>query len=150
MAESLKQRIQEDMKSALRAQEKQRLGTIRLLHAAIKQREIDERISLEDAQVVAVLEKMIKQRREALIQYQQANRQDLVDKEAFEIEVLQAYLPQPLSQVELTELIETTIKESNATSIKDLGKVMSLLKPQVQGRADMKMLSESVKRRLNQ
>jgi hypothetical protein len=150
MSESLKQRIQADMKSALRAREQQRLGTIRLLQAAIKQREIDERIVLNDEQIIAILGKMIKQRRDSITQYEHANRQDLADKEAFEIEVLQTYLPQPLSEAELIHLIEAKIAESHATSPKDLGKVMRLIKPCIQGRADMKIVSDQVKSYLNQ
>jgi len=150
MSDSLTQRIQEDMKSAMRAKEKQRLGVIRLIRAAIKQREIDEQISLDDAQVIVVLDKMIKQRRDSLAQYEKANRQDLADQEAFEIKVIQEYLPQPLTEAELALLIETALKEIDATSIKDLGKIMGWLKPKVQGRADMKTLSATLKQRLSQ
>jgi hypothetical protein len=149
MSDSLKQKIQEDMKSAMRAKEKQRLGAIRLILAAIKQREVDERISLDDAQVIAALDKMLKQRRDSLEHYEQADRQDLVEQERFEIKLIQEYLPQPLSEAELTDLIETAIKEINAVSIKELGKVMASLKPKVQGRADMKALSAKVKQRLS-
>jgi hypothetical protein len=137
------------MKSAMRAKEKQRLGAIRLILAAIKQREVDERISLDDAQVIAALDKMLKQRRDSLEHYEQADRQDLVEQERFEIKLIQEYLPQPLSEAELTDLIETAIKEINAVSIKELGKVMASLKPKVQGRADMKALSAKVKQRLS-
>jgi uncharacterized protein len=150
MSDSLKQRIQEDMKSAMRAKEKQRLGVIRLIQAAIKQREIDEQISLDETQVIAVLDKMLKQRRDSLAQYEKANRQDLADQETFEIKVIQEYLPQPLTEAELTLLIETALKEIEASSIKDLGKVMGWLKPKVQGRADMKTLSATLKQRLSQ
>lgn len=149
MSESLKQRIQEDVKSAMRAQEKQRLGVLRLISAAIKQREVDERIQLDDTQVIVVLDKMLKQRRDSVAQFKQANRQDLVDKESFEIEVIQSYLPQPLSESELTDLIEKAITEVGAKSVKDLGQVMGLLKPQVQGRADMKVVSQQLKQRLS-
>jgi len=148
MSESLKQQIQEDMKSAMRAKEKQRLGAIRLIMAAIKQREVDERISLDDAQVIAVLDKMLKQRRDSLAQYEQAGRDDLAEQERFEIKLIQEYLPQPLTETELTELIETAITETNAVSIKELGKVMGYLKPKVQGRADMKAISAQAKQRL--
>lgn len=150
MSEILKQRLQEDMKAAMRAKEKQRLGTIRLIHAAIKQREIDERIQLDDTQVIVVLDKMLKQRRDSLSQYEQAGRQDLADQEAFEITVIQTYLPQPLTEEELTAMINKALAESQASSVKDLGKVMQLLKPQLQGRADMRQVSERVKQRLNQ
>jgi hypothetical protein len=149
MSLSLKEQIQEDMKTALRAREKQRLGAIRLIIAAIKQREIDERISLDDTQVVAVLEKMIKQRRDSHSQYAQAGRQDLADQEAFEIQVIQTYMPQPLSEAELGELIEAAVKESGASSPKDMGKVMGILKPRIQGRADMQVISTKVKQRLS-
>jgi len=148
MSDSLKNRIQEDMKAAMRAKEKQRLGAIRLIHAAIKQREVDERINLEDAQVIAVLEKMIKQRRDSFTQYQQAGRQDLADQEDFEIKLIQSYMPQPLTEAELGDLIEVAMKESGATSPKDMGKVMGLLKSRLQGRADMQVVSTKVKQRL--
>lgn len=149
MSETLKQRLQEDMKAALRAREKQRLGTIRLIHAAIKQKEIDDRIQLDDTQVVAVLDKMLKQRRDSFTQYEQAGRQDLADQEAFEIAVIQTYLPQPLTEEELTAMIHQALVESQANSVKELGKVMSLLKPQIQGRADMRKVSEQVKQSLS-
>ncbi|ALG67613.1 GatB/YqeY domain-containing protein [Beggiatoa leptomitoformis] len=148
MTDSLKLRIQEDMKTAMRAQEKERLGTIRMLMAAIKQREVDERITLDDTQIVAVLDKMIKQRRDSFSQFSAAGRTDLADKESREIEVLQSYMPQALSEAELTALITAVIAETGATSIKDLGKVMGLLKPQVQGRADMSVVSTELKKRL--
>lgn len=148
MSESLKDRIQEDLKTAMRAKDKPRLGVIRLIMAAIQQKEIDERISLDNTQILAVLEKMIKQRRDSITHYQQGSRQDLVDQEAFEIEVIQTYLPQPFSEAELRELIEAVMKESGATSAKDLGKVMKLLKLRVQGRADMQQLSRQIKQRL--
>jgi uncharacterized protein len=148
MSESLKLKISDDMKSAMRAKEKQRLGVIRLIQAAIKQREVDERISLDDTQVLAVLDKMLKQRRDSLAQYEQAGRQDLAEQEAFEIKVIQQYLPTPLTEDELSDLIQQAIKETGAESIKDLGKVMAYLKPKVQGRADMKALSASLKKQL--
>ncbi len=148
MSELLKQHIVEDMKSAMRAKEKQRLGAIRLIQAAIKQREVDERISLDDTQVIVVLDKMLKQRRDALAQYEKAGRQDLADQEAFEIKLIQTYMPQPLSDNEQTQLIEAAISETNATSLKDLGKVIGYLKPKVQGRVDMRMLSINIKQRL--
>jgi len=150
MSDILKQKITDDMKSAMRARNKQRLGAIRLIQAAIKQREIDERISLDDAQVILVLDKMLKQRRDSLAQYEKADRQDLAKQEAFEIELIQTYMPQPLSEIELAELIETAITETGATSIKELGKVMGYIKPKVQGRADMRALSANLKKRLSQ
>ncbi len=150
MSDILKKKITDEMKAAMRARDKQRLGTIRLIQAAIKQREIDERISLDDAQVILVLDKMLKQRRDSLAQYEKAERQDLAKQEAFEIEVIQTYMPQPLSETELAELIEAAITETGATSIKELGKVMGYIKPKVQGRADMRALSANLKKRLSQ
>ncbi len=149
MSESLKQSITDDMKSAMRAKEKQRLGVIRLIQAAIKQQEVDERISLDDTQVIAVLDKMLKQRRDSLAQYEKAGRQDLADQEAFEISLIQEYMPTPLSEAELTDLIQKAIKETQANSIKALGKVIGYLKPKVQGRTDMKALSASIKQQLS-
>lgn len=144
----LKQRIQDDMKAAMRAKDSERLGAIRLLLAAIKQREIDERISLQDSQILAVIEKMIKQRRDAYTQFKAGNRQDLAEKEASEIEVLQKYLPKPLSEIEIDEIIEKAIKATNATSMRDMGKVMTVIKQQTQGRADMDKVSAKVKAKL--
>ncbi|MEN8215282.1 MAG: GatB/YqeY domain-containing protein [Pseudomonadota bacterium] len=149
MSQTLKERISEDMKSAMRAKDKQRLGTIRLIQAAIKQREIDERIHLDDTQVITVLDKMLKQRRDSLAQYEKANRQDLAEQEAFEIKVIQTYMPQALSEAELADLIKAAITTTGATSIKDLGKVMGHIKPLVQGRADMRALSANIKQRLS-
>jgi uncharacterized protein YqeY len=149
MMSEIKQKIQEDMKTAMRAKEKQRLGAIRLIQAAIKQKEVDERISLDDNQIITVLDKMLKQRRDSLAQYEQAGRADLVEQEAFEIELIKSYLPQSLSEEELKQLIDNAIQQTGATSSKDMGKVMGILKPQVQGRADMKQVSEQVKQRLN-
>jgi uncharacterized protein len=145
---ALKERITEDMKSAMRSGEKERLGTIRLLLAAIKQREVDERITLDDPQVLAVLEKMIKQRREAITQFEAGARADLVAKETAEIAVLQGYLPAQMSAAELDALIAEAIAASGATSMKDMGKVMALVKPKAQGRADMGALSARIKQRL--
>ncbi len=144
----LKQRIQDDMKAAMRAKDSERLGVIRLLLAAIKQREIDERTSLQDPQILAVIEKMIKQRRDAYTQFKAGNRQDLAEKEAFEIEVLQKYLPKPLSEIEIDEIIEKAINATNATSMRDMGKVMTIVKQQTQGRADMNKVSAKVKAKL--
>jgi uncharacterized protein YqeY len=145
---ALKERITEDMKSAMRAGEKERLATIRLILAAIKQREVDERISLDDTQVFAVLEKMVKQRREAITQFEAGNRADLVAKESAEIVVLQGYLPAPLADTEIDALIAEAIKATGAASIKDMGKVMAAVKPQTQGRADMGAVSARIKQRL--
>jgi len=144
----LKAQIQADMKTAMKAGEKTRLGVIRLILAAVKQREVDERIELDDTQVLAVLDKMMKQRRDSIAAYGAAGRQDLVDVERFEVEVIQGYLPQALDEAELTALVEAAVSASGAAALSDMGKVMALLKPQVQGRADMGAVSALVKRRL--
>lgn len=145
---TLKERITEDMKAAMRAGEKERLGTIRMLQAAIKQREVDERISLDDSQVLSVLEKMVKQRRESITQFTAGGRADLVAKETAELEQLQAYLPAQLSDGELDALIDAAIKQTGASSIKDMGKVMGLVKGQAAGRADMGAVGARIKARL--
>ena len=145
---ALKERITEDMKSAMRAGEKERLATIRLALAAIKQREVDERITLDDAQVLAVLEKMIKQRREAIVQFQSGGRSDLVAKETAEVGVLQGYLPAQMSDAELDALIAEAIRTTGATSVKDMGNVMGFVKPKAQGRADMGAVSARIKQKL--
>ena len=145
---TLKDRITEDMKSALRAGEKERLGTVRLALAAIKQREVDERITLDDGQVLAVLEKMIKQRKEAITQFQAGGRADLVAKESAEVSILEAYLPARLSDAELDALIAAAISSTGASSPKDMGKVIALVKSQAQGRADMAVVSARVKEKL--
>jgi len=145
---SLKARIQEDVKQAMRAHERDQLAALRLVTAAIKQKEVDERIELNDEQVLAVLDKMVKQRRESLDQYQQAGRDDLAARERFELDLIQTYLPEPLSEDQLTELIRSTIAELGASSIRDMGTVMSALRGQVQGRADMKAVSQAVKSQL--
>jgi len=136
------------MKSAMRAGDKDRLGTIRLALAAIKQREVDERITLDDPQVLAVLEKMIKQRREAITQFASGGRADLVSKETAEIGVLQAYLPAQMNPDEIDALIAEAIAATGASSIKDMGKVMAAVKPKAQGRADMGALSARIKQKL--
>jgi uncharacterized protein len=145
---SLKERITDDMKAAMRAGEKERLGAIRMITAAIKQREIDERITLDDAQVVAVLEKMIKQRKESLAQFQAGNRPDLADKENAEITLLQGYMPSPLSGAEIDALISDAIAATGATSVKDMGKVMGVIKAKAQGRADMAAVGAKIKAKL--
>jgi uncharacterized protein YqeY len=145
---SLKGRIQEDVKSAMRAHERERLAALRLITAAIKQKEVDGRTELGDAQVLAVLDKMVKQRRESLEQYNQAGRDDLAAKEQFELDLIQAYLPEPLAEDELDNLIRSTIAELGASSMRDMGAVMSALRGQVQGRADMKAVSQAVRTRL--
>ena len=144
----LKTRIQDDMKAAMRAADKERLATIRLILAAIKQREVDERIQLDDAQVLAVLEKMVKQRRESIAQFQSGGRADLVARENAELAVLAHYLPEQLSEQELEQLVSETISATGAASIKEMGKVMNALKPRVQGRADMGALGARIKARL--
>ncbi len=144
----LKLRLQNDIKTAMRGGDKLGLITLRMLSAAIKQREIDERIVLDDAQVLAVVEKLIKQRREAATQYEAGNRADLAAKELAEIVLLQAYLPEPLSESELDALIEGALAETGAASIKDMGRIMAALKPAIQGRADMAIVSTRVKGRL--
>ncbi|HEC20131.1 MAG TPA: GatB/YqeY domain-containing protein [Gammaproteobacteria bacterium] len=149
MADSaLKQRLTEDMKAAMRSKDKSRLGVIRLVLAAIKQREVDERIELDDSQVLAVLDKMVKQRRDSVKQYEDAGRQELADQENYEISVLQEYLPAALSDAEIDALIKDAIASTGAESMKDMGKVMGVLKPQVQGRADMGAVSQRIKSQL--
>ncbi len=145
---SLKARIQEDVKNAMRAQQREQLVVLRLVTAAIKQREVDERVDLDDEQVLAVLDTMVKQRRESLEQYQSAGRDDLAKQEAFELDLIQAYLPEQLGEDELAELISNTISELGASSIRDMGPVMNALRGQVQGRADMKAVSQTVKNQL--
>lgn len=145
---SLKARITEDMKTAMRAKDSARLGAVRLLLAAIKQREVDERIELDDMQVIEAIEKMLKQRRDSISQYQAANRQDLVDVEEFEVKVLQEYLPQALTEEEVNALLEKVVVDTGAAGIKDMGKVMAAIKPLVVGRADMGKISGLIKTRL--
>jgi hypothetical protein len=145
---SIKDRIQQDMKDAMRAKDKARLGTIRLILAAIKQREVDERIELDDEQVIVVLDKMAKQRRESISQFEQASRDDLIAQENFELGIIQPYLPEALGEDELNALIEAAMAATGASSIKDMGKVMGQLKPKIQGRADMGAVSALIKSRL--
>jgi len=142
---TLKERITEDMKAAMRASEKERLSTIRLVQAAIKQREVDERITLDDTQVLVVLEKMVKQRKESIAQFEQGGRKDLADKERREIELLQAYLPAQLSDSDLDALIRDAVATTGAASIKDMGKVMGVVKSKAAGRADMAAVGARVK-----
>ena len=146
---ALKDRISEDMKSAMKAGEKDRLATIRLILAGIKQREVDERIQLDDAQVLSVLEKMIKMRKESVAQFQAGNRADLVDKENAEIAVIGAYLPQQLSDSELDALIAEAIAATGATSVKDMGKAMGVIKAKAAGRADMATVGAKLKTKLS-
>ena len=145
---SLKQQLSEDMKAAMRSGDKPRLGVIRLALAAIKQREVDERIELDDAQVLGVLEKMLKQRRDSVEQYEAASREDLAEQERFEIGIIETYLPEPLAQDELDAMIEAAISETGAESMRDMGKVMALLKERTAGRADMAAVSAQIKARL--
>jgi len=144
----LKQRIQEDMKTCMKAGDKRTLGSIRLILAAIKQREVDERIELNDQQVLATLDKMVKQRRESIAQYEKAQRTELAEQEAFEIAVIQKYLPEALSDSEIAALVAEAISSSGASSLKDMGRVMGQLKPKMQGRADMAAVSALVKQQL--
>lgn len=141
----LKIRINDDMKTAMRAKDKERLGVIRLILAAIKQQEVDTRTSLDDTAVLAVLDKMLKQRRDSISQFQNAGRDDLAQKEQFEVEVVQQYMPTALSDAELEQLIKDAIAASGAESMKDMGKIMNELRPKVQGRADMAQVSQKVK-----
>ena len=147
---SLKTQLTEDMKAAMKGGDKDRLGTIRLINAAIKQREVDERIQLDDAQVLTVLEKMLKQRRDSITQFEAAGRTDLADKEKAEVGVIQTYMPAQLGAAEVDAIIAATIAESGATGPKDMGKVMGLVKSKVAGRTDMGKLSELVKAKLAQ
>jgi uncharacterized protein YqeY len=144
----LKERITDDMKAAMRAGAKERLGIIRMITSAIKQREVDERITLDDAQVLSVLEKMIKQRRESLVQFQAGNRPDLADKETAEIALIQSYMPSQLADAEIDSLIAAAIAASGAASIKDMGKVMGIIKAKAQGRADMAAVGAKIKAKL--
>jgi uncharacterized protein YqeY len=145
----LKAQIQEDVKNAMRAQERERLGVLRLVMAAIKQIEVDKRIELDDEQVLAVLDKMVKQRRESLEQFEKAEREDLAEKERYELGIIATYMPEPLSEEELGSLIQSTMDELGAESIRDMGPVMNAIRAQVQGRADMKAVSQAVKAKLS-
>ncbi|HEX9183760.1 MAG TPA: GatB/YqeY domain-containing protein [Burkholderiales bacterium] len=145
---TLKERIQEDMKAAMRAKDQARLSAVRLLLAAMKQKEVDERIELADADVLGIIDKMVKQRRESIAQYEKASRQDLADQEKFEIGVLQAYLPQQMGEAEIGQAIAAAVAESGASGVKDMGKVMALLKARLAGRADMGKVSGLVKAKL--
>jgi uncharacterized protein YqeY len=146
---SLRERLQEDMKTAMRAGQKERLSTIRLILAAVKQREVDERITLDDSQVIAALEKMGKQRRESIAQFESGGRSDLVAKETAELAIITAYLPARLSDAELDALIQAAIKQTGAATVKDMGRVMSVIKSQAQGRADMAEVGARIKARLS-
>lgn len=145
---SLKERIQQDMKDAMRAGDKPRLAAIRLILASIKQKEVDERKDLDDAEITAVLDRMVKQRRESIGQFEKAGRNDLVEQETSELAIIREYLPEQLSQDQLHALIDDAMEQTGASSIKDMGKVMGHLKPKLQGRADMGAVSALIKARL--
>lgn len=144
----LKQRITDAMKDAMRAKDKERLGTIRLMMAEFKRIEVDERIELDDARIIAVLDKMLKQRRDSIKQFEAAERQDLADKEATEVQVIQEFMPAALSEAEIEQLIEQAVASTGASSMKDMGALMGIIRPQVQGKADMGQVSQMVKARL--
>ncbi|WP_420599239.1 GatB/YqeY domain-containing protein [Neptuniibacter sp.] len=145
----LKQQITNEMKAAMRAKEKTRLGTIRMILAELKRIEVDERIELDDTRVLAVLDKMSKQRRDSISQFEEAARMDLADAERQELEVIKTFLPQPLTEEEIADLIKQAAEKSGAQSMQDMGKIMGILKPQVQGRADMGIISKLVKAQLS-
>ncbi len=149
MSESLKVTIQNAMKDAMRAKAKVRLGVIRLIMAAVKQREIDERIELDDEQIVLVIDKMMKQRRESISQFDAAGRDDLSAVEHGELEILQTFMPEPLSDEEIRSMVQKAMTDTGASSIKDMGKVMGLIKPQAQGKADMGIVSKMIKEQLS-
>ena len=147
-AGTLKPKLQSDMKSSMKSGDKARLSAIRLMLAAIKQIEVDERIELDDSRITAVLDRMTKQRRESIEHFSRASRNDLIEIEELELQIIREYLPEALSETEINALVEQSIEASGATSIKDMGKVMGILKPQLQGRADMKTVSLLIKSRL--
>ncbi len=147
---SLKEKLQDDIKAAMRAKEGDKLTTLRLITAAIKQKEVDERIELTDPAVVSILEKMIKQRKDSIAQFQLGGRQDLVDKEQAELALLMAYMPAQMSEAETAQVIETAVLQANATGPQDMGKVMALIKPLLAGKADMGLVSQMLKTRLAQ
>ena len=144
----LKDKITEDMKAAMRAKDAQRLGAVRLLLAAMKQKEVDERVELGDAEILSIIEKMLKQRRESIAQFEKAGRNDLAGQEKFEIEVLSGYMPQQMPEAEVAAAVAAAVAESGAAGVKEMGKVMALLKPRLAGRADMGKVSALVKAKL--
>jgi len=146
---ALKQRISDDVKQAMRERDKERLSTLRLLTAAIKQKEVDDRLELDDGHILALLDKLIRQYRDSIEQFKKGNRADLVEKETRELQIVMHYLPTQLTRDEIASLVADTIDETSATSIRDMGKVMGALKPRVQGRADMSIVSELLKQRLS-
>ncbi|MDC6486698.1 GatB/YqeY domain-containing protein [Methylophilaceae bacterium] len=145
---SIKQTISEDMKTFMRAKDTARLGAVRLLQASIKQKEIDDRVELADDQVLSVIQKMLKQRKDSIEAYQKADRQDLIDQEQLEIDVLSKYMPEPLTDDEVSKIIDEVISEVNATDMKDMGKVVGVLKSKISGRADMGQVSKIVREKL--
>lgn len=145
MSYAIKQKLQADMKEAMKSQEKSRLAAIRLILAAFKQVEVDERIEVDDTRALVIFDKMVKQRQDSINEYQKANRQDLVDKEQFEVNIIKTYLPAPLSDEEVAGLITSAISASGAKTMQDMAKVMTIIKPQVQGRADMAIISTKIK-----
>lgn len=149
MSSGIKQRISDDVKNAMRSKDKERLATLRMITAAIKQKEVDERTDLDDGQVLAVLDKMAKQHRDSIEQYQKAGRDDLVAKETSELEVVTSYLPEQLSEEEIRQIIKETIETTGASSMQDMGKLMGQLKPRLQGRADMGKVSGLIKQALS-
>ncbi len=145
---SLKTRLTEEMKAAMRAQDKPRLGVIRLILAAIKQKEVDERIELTDAHIIAILDKMLKQRRESLEYYEKAERQDLASQEKYEMDIIKTYMPEALSEEKIDALIQNAIRQVQAKTLQEMGKVMALIKPELAGRADMSTVSQKIKQQL--
>ncbi len=150
MASTLKDRLNADVKTALKAREKDRVATLRLILAAIKQREVDQRIDVDDDGILAILDKMAKQRRESISHYEPAGRDDLVAKESFELDIILSYLPEPLSEEEIDTLVAQAIESANAQGMQDMGRVMGALKADLQGRADMAAVSAKVKQRLSE
>ncbi len=146
---SLSTQIQDDVKAAMRSKDKERLGALRLITAAIKQKEVDERITLDDTGILAILEKMVKQRKDSIEQFSKAGRDDLIAKEEFELGVIRAYMPEQMSEAEISKLLDDIIAATGAQGMKDMGKVMAELKPKVQGRADMGLVSKLVKSKLS-
>ena len=146
---SLLTQIHDDVKTAMRAKDKERLGALRLITAAIKQKEVDERVEVDDAGALAILEKMVKQRKDSIEQFAKANRDDLIAKEQFELDIIQAYMPEQMSEAEISALVDEAVAATGAASMKDMGKVMGQLKPKVQGRADMGLVSKLLKAKLS-
>lgn len=146
---SLLTQIQDDVKTAMRAKDKERLGALRLITAAIKQKEVDERVGVDDTGVLAILEKMVKQRKDSIDQFGKAGRDDLIAKEQFELDIIQAYMPEQMSEAEISALVDDAVASSGASSMKDMGKVMGQLKPKLQGRADMGLVSKLLKMKLD-